>query len=82
MISHDKISVDHLYDEVHLGMFAVRKNELSGVQLLGRDLYHGVYGKEPSRESLIQAQRGAKNRQGRSRKNSQSPRGKYRLHGH
>ena len=36
---------DHLHHQVHVDLFPI--NELSAVQVLARDLYVGVYDKEP-----------------------------------
>ena len=77
VIGHDKIRCEHLYDEVHLGLFSV-DNDLSGVQLLAKDLYVGMYGKEPptGRLSRVQMDR-SKSPSRRGNKHS-FPKGNYR----
>ena len=46
-IDHPVITKDHLYDDVHLGAATVNNEKYSGSQLLGRDIYHKLYGRSP-----------------------------------
>ena len=46
LISHNDITVDYLYDKVHLRFGSLHNQRRSGVEILARDLYRAVYDEE------------------------------------
>ena len=78
---HRLLVEDHLHDEVHVGLFPV--NGLSGVQVLARDLYVGVYDEEPSRDHLNWVVSHNPKGKGSNNRRKHSPvRDRFRYHGH